>query len=202
MPTTAGLGWVNCPESVAVKEDTAGVSVTEAGDETVDLILEASCSAGSTCGEMRYSFDAGWDFTLEPLVFFNFEDVAQSGEDQTPNGYDAQLVNSATYSSSTYRYGDYSLLIDNGLSNGLLVDDSTGLSLSGGEITFAFYMKPDSWSGSDTDAEYHVLAWFGTDGGNDLRVFWYAGVLTVRVIIKDESGFGDDTEEEITLTGS
>ena len=63
-------------------------------------------------------------------------------------------------------------------------------------------MKPDGWSGSDTDEEYRVLGWLGTDGGNELRIYWYAGALLVKVTAVDESGFGDDVDQTLTLAES
>ena len=47
-----------------------------------------------------------------------------------------------------------------------------------------------------------MLCWLGTDNKNELRVYWNAGIVYLRVTAYDQNGFGDDTTETIVLTQS
>ena len=63
MPSTAGLGWKNCPAVVTVKEDLANIPVTEDSEDEPDLILEGQFSRGSflfVAGAVSASAIAYW----------------------------------------------------------------------------------------------------------------------------------------------
>jgi hypothetical protein len=199
-PTTAGMGWTNCPDvTQGVKEDINGADVTDEDGED-QLVISASCSAGSSCATIKYSFSAVWDFTLSSLVYFNFEDMNQAATDESVNGYSIEMDGDVAYSSSYFRYGANSLWIPADASNdGLKIDDDTGFTWTS-EATVAMYMMPSGWAGSHGTEDYHWICWLGIDGNNNIKVYWYAGTLYFKLTTVSTDGSGDYTTTELTLT--
>ena len=89
-PTSQGLSWTNCPDEALIKEDIKGETVTTM-DREDDLVLAASCSAGSGCGTLKYNFSTTWDFTLSPILFIDLEDEDQTAADQSSHNTETQL---------------------------------------------------------------------------------------------------------------